>query len=68
MLGSAIKTARKEKNLTQAELSAELGISTRHLKYIENSGQNPSYPLFQRIMSTLNLSAEMALPLKHKKP
>jgi len=30
-LGIAIKTARKEKGLTQMELSEELGITPRHL-------------------------------------
>ena len=35
-LGAAIKAARKTKQLTQLELSEELGITPRHLQAIEN--------------------------------
>ena len=35
-LGTAIKAARKSKQLTQLELSEELGITPRHLQAIEN--------------------------------
>lgn len=65
-LGRLIKTARKEKNLTQAKLSLKLGITTRHLKSIENSGQNPSYLLFRRLITELDIPAELAIHPENK--
>ena len=44
-LGTAVKAARKNKNLTQTELSEELGITPRHLQAIENENKTPSYDL-----------------------
>ena len=44
-LGAAIKAARKNKQLTQMELSEELGITPRHLQAIENENKTPSYDL-----------------------
>lgn len=54
-LGIAIKTARKEKGLTQMELSEELGITPRYLQAIENENRTPSYDLFFRILSYLDI-------------
>ena len=55
-LGAAIKSARKSKNLTQMELSEELGITPRYL--IENENKTPSYHLLFRILSYLNIPAD----------
>lgn len=57
-LGAAIKAARKEKHLTQMELSETLGITPRHLQAIENENKTPSYDLLCRIFSYLNISAD----------
>ena len=54
-LGIAIKTTRKEKGLTQMELSEELGITPRYLQAIENENRTPSYDLFFRILSYLDI-------------
>ena len=54
-LGIAIKTAHKEKGLTQMELSEELGITPRYLQAIENENRTPSYDLFFRILSYLDI-------------
>ena len=57
-LGAAIKSARKSKNLTQMELSEELGITPRYLQAIENENKTPSYHLLFRILSYLNIPAD----------
>ena len=58
-LGAAIKSARKSKNLTQMELSEELGITPRYLQAIENENKTPSYHLLFRILSYLNIPIEL---------
>ena len=60
-LGAAIKAARKTKQLTQLELSEELGITPRHLQAIENENKTPSYDLLSRMLSYLNISADGVL-------
>lgn len=60
-LGAAIKTARQSKNLTQMELSEELGITPRHLQAIENENKTPSYDLLSRMLSYLNIPADSIL-------
>ena len=57
-LGTAIKAARKSKQLTQLELSEELGITPRHLQAIENENKTPSYDLLSRMLSFLNIPAD----------
>lgn len=57
-LGTAIKAARKNKQLTQLELSEELGITPRHLQAIENENKTPSYDLLSRMLSFLNIPAD----------
>jgi len=57
-LGGAIKAARKERGITQAQLGERLDITLRHLKAIENSGQKPSYDLLSRIVHELDISTD----------
>lgn len=57
-LGTAIKAARKNKQLTQLELSEELGITPRHLQAIENENKTPSYDLLSRMLAYLNIPAD----------
>lgn len=57
-LGTAIKAACKNKQLTQLELSEELGITPRHLQAIENENKTPSYDLLSRMLSYLNIPAD----------
>ena len=60
-LGAAVKAARKTKQLTQLELSEELGITPRHLQAIENENKTPSYDLLSRMLSYLNIPADNIL-------
>jgi transcriptional regulator with XRE-family HTH domain len=57
-LGGAIKAARKERGITQAQLAERLDITLRHLKAIENSGQKPSYDLLVRTVRELDISTD----------
>jgi len=56
--GIVVKTARKEKKLTQSQLAERLSISTRYLKAIENSGRKPSYDLLVRIIHELEMQTD----------
>ncbi len=65
-LGSAIKSARQTMKMTQIQLADKLHITPRYLKAIENSGRNPSYDLFVRILYELDISADMIFYYDHK--
>lgn len=60
-LGATIKAAKKNKQLTQLELSEELGITPRHLQAIENENKTPSYDLLSRMLFYLNIPADSIL-------
>ena len=57
-LGDAIKTARVAKGMTQAQLAEILGVTTRYVKLIENSGRRPSLKLVCRIIEELGIPPE----------
>ncbi|MCI9139078.1 XRE family transcriptional regulator [bacterium 1XD42-8] len=57
-LGTVVKSARKNKKLTQMELSEELGITPRYLQAIENENKTPSYSLLLHILSYLDIPAD----------
>jgi transcriptional regulator with XRE-family HTH domain len=57
-LGGAIKSARQARGITQSQLAERLGITIRHLKAIENSGQKPSYDLLARTVRELDISGD----------
>lgn len=60
-LGAVVKAARRNKNLTQLEVSEELDITPRHLQAIENENKTPSYDLLCRMFSYLDIPADMVL-------
>ena len=55
-LGDLIRSARKFKKMTQAELCDKLNITTRHLKFIESNEKKPSFKLFSRIINELEIT------------
>ena len=57
-LGSVIKSARLEKQLTRKELSKTLGITPRYLAGIENENRKPSFQVLARIVHELNVPPE----------
>ena len=57
-LGIAVKGSRVIRGLTQFQLAGQLGITTRYLKMIENTGRKPSYKLLIRIILELEIPYE----------
>lgn len=55
-LGSKLKNARKSRGLTQEELSALSGVSTRHISKIEKGVMNPSYEILTQIAAALGMT------------
>lgn len=60
-LGQAIKKAREAKGMTREQLAEILNVAPRHLQSIENEGQYPSFPLFARLVTMFNISADQYL-------
>lgn len=56
--GTALKNARKENRLTQAELAEKLDISLSYLKDLEYFRSLPSLELFVNVIEMFNLSAD----------
>lgn len=57
-LGQAIKKARESKGITREQLAEQLDIVPRHLQSVENEGQYPSFPLFIRLITIFDISAD----------
>lgn len=63
-IGSKIKKARNENDITQQELAFDLNISVQHLSRIEHCKNFPSLDLLIRISKLLNVSTDYLLGLK----
>jgi transcriptional regulator with XRE-family HTH domain len=57
-IGEQLRALRQRRRLTQLELAAALGISTRHLSFLETGRSRPSRAM------VLRFSAHMQLPLR----
>lgn len=55
-IAKIIQNARREKNLTQLELSEKIGISEKHMSKIETGKSYPALDTFLKILGTLNLT------------
>ena len=60
-LGQASKKAREAKEITREQLAEILDVAPRHIQSIENEGQYPSFPLFVRLVTMFNISADQYL-------
>ena len=56
LLGTNVQKYRKNKNLTQIELSEKIGISQKHLSDIETGTKFPSPGLIEKLAKELNVS------------
>jgi len=56
--GVDIKEARKALGLTQKSFAETIGIATRYLANIENSGRLPSLPIFYKIVHLCELPVD----------
>lgn len=54
-LGRAIKLCRTQRELTQAELSDRVGISTSYLSLLEQNKRDPSISTIEKIAETLDV-------------
>lgn len=57
-LGMRITYLRKERGMSQLDLSVETGLSKSYLSDLENGRRNPSVLTCQRIASCLNIPLE----------
>lgn len=57
-LGNKLKNVRKTRGLTQKELSALSGVSTRHISKIEKGVMNPSYEILTQIAAALGMTPD----------
>ena len=57
-LGNKLKNVRKTRGLTQEELSALSGVSTRHISKIEKGVMNPSYEILTQIAAALGMTPD----------
>ncbi|MDR2569006.1 MAG: helix-turn-helix domain-containing protein [Oscillospiraceae bacterium] len=57
-LGAAVKSARRDLEMTQQELADMLNISRHHLLKIEKGHENPSYSLLCLLISELCIPAD----------
>ena len=58
VLGALVRYARKRAGLTQSELAMMVGVSARHIQYIEGSRQKPGYKVLFRLIRSLSIPAE----------
>ena len=55
-LGLALKQAREEKGWTQAYVAELVGKTDRTIMNIENKGQHPSFNLFFKLVTLLDIN------------
>jgi transcriptional regulator with XRE-family HTH domain len=56
VFGSAVKTARLEKGLSQEQLAAKSGLDRTYISGVERGARNPSLKSAQRIANALGKS------------
>ena len=57
--GQIIETARKEANMTQAELAAKIGTNKSYISRVETGKTEPKVSTFYRIASAFGRSVEL---------
>ena len=61
LVGKRIKAARKERGLTQAQLSNTVGLTQKYLSNVECGNKTPRLDTFVRIVNALQCDADMLL-------
>jgi len=56
--GQAVKEARTRKMLSREQMAEKLGISARHVQYIETLGNHPRLQVFFELATMLNISID----------
>ena len=57
----AIIAARKEQNITQADLAIRTGINQADISKLENGNKNPSLKMLKRLAEGLNMNLKIAV-------
>ena len=60
-VGERIKELRRDKNLSQEEFAAEIGLSRSYLSLLETARQDPSLSTLFRVAKVLGLSVSELL-------
>ncbi|MDO5617004.1 MAG: helix-turn-helix transcriptional regulator [Cruoricaptor ignavus] len=67
MLGHAIKTARKEKNMTQEELGELVGVQKAQISKIENSMKNARFETIMKVFDALGAKVNFNVEINNRK-
>lgn len=65
LLGKRIKEVRRQRNLTQEQLSEMINIETTTLSGIESGRHYPSLPTLEKISKTLNVEISSLFKFQH---
>ncbi len=63
-VGERIKELRRDKNLSQEEFAAEVGLSRSYLSLLETAKQDPSLSTLFRVAKVLGLSVSELLEVE----
>lgn len=67
LLGQAIKQARQERNLTQAQLGDLVGVQKAQISKIENSVKNARFETILKVFDALGAKVNFNVELNNKK-
>ncbi len=67
LLGQAIKQARQERNLTQAQLGELVGVQKAQISKIENSVKNARFETILKVFEALGAKVNFNVELNNKK-
>ena len=67
LLGSAIKQARKERNLTQEQLGELVGVQKAQISKIENSVKNARFETILKVFNALGAKVNFNVELHNPK-
>ncbi|MFZ4544659.1 MAG: helix-turn-helix domain-containing protein [Saprospiraceae bacterium] len=67
LLGQAIKQARQERNMTQEELGALVGVQKAQISKIENSLKNARFETIMKVFEALGAKVNFNVELNDKK-
>ncbi|PJC60571.1 MAG: transcriptional regulator [Flavobacteriales bacterium CG_4_9_14_0_2_um_filter_35_242] len=66
LLGQAIKQARQERNLTQAQLGELVGVQKAQISKIENSVKNARFETILKVFDALGAKVNFSVELNNK--
>ena len=67
LLGQAIKQARQERNLTQEQLGALVGVQKAQISKIENSVKNARFETILKVFEALGATVNFSVELNNQK-